>query len=342
VVATDKIQPADGSLVIGGGIKVWETTAEAMGVDVRQLMAAIEIPNLGTELKAIVDYAFQLAEEFSNIPLVSQGRDGPTTPQTFGQAELQNTNGNTLLRNIADTLDKEVIEPLIDDYYEWLLLDPDVPEDEKGDFQIIAKGCQAMVEKAIQEQTLMMMGQLTLNPAFGWSPRKWAELVARSKRIDPEELAYSDEELQRLQSQPPPESPQEKVAKINAATRLHVADMDGTVRREIAANAHDRGLAYEQALAEQERIRLEGEHHDRQLKWQIALLEYAKEMKISIQDAKKDLAETSMKLSAQREISRDNLAVTLHQHHNPAPAPDALTPPTEPAGRAEPGQAFAQ
>jgi hypothetical protein len=340
VFDSSKLRPADNSLVIGGGIKIWETTAEGMGMDVRQLLAAIEIPNLGQELKAIVDFAFQLAEELSNIPLVTQGRDGPTSPQTFGQAELQNTNGNTLLRSIADALDSDIFEPLVDDYYELLLLDPDVPDEEKGDFQIIAKGCSAMVEKAIQEQTLLMMGQMTLNPAYGMSPEKWAQMFARAKRIDPDELTLTPQEKQ-ARSQPQ-ETPQEKVAKINAQTRLHEKDMDVQVRREIAANTHDRGVAYEQALASQDQIRLEMAREELQLKERLAMLDYANKRNITLDQVKAELAQTSMKLQAQREISRDNLAVTLHQHHTPAPAPDALTPPSEPAGRAEAGQAFSQ
>jgi hypothetical protein len=336
-----RIVAADGSSVIGGGIKIWEPTADALGIDVRQLMQVFEIPNLGPELKAIVDYAFQLAEELSNIPLVTQGRDGATTPQTFGQAELQNTNGNTLLRSVAESLDDDVFEPLINDYYEILLLDPEVPEDEKGDFQIIAKGCQAMVEKAIQEQTLLMMGQLTLNPAFGMNPAKWARLFFETKRIDPEELEYTEQEKQDLQkNQQKPV--QVQVAEVNASARLHEADMRGTVQREIASNQHDRGVAYESALADQDRIRLELGREELALKRELAMLDYASRHNLTLEQVKGQLAQTAMKINAQRDISRDNLAVALHTHHNPAPGPDALTPPVEPAGRAAPGQSFSQ
>jgi hypothetical protein len=341
VFDSTKIAPSDKSYTIGGGIKLWEAVEGVQ--DVRTLMAAIEIPNLGQELKAIVDYAFQLAEELSNIPLVSQGRDGPTTPQTFGQAELQNTNGNTLLRSIADTLDNEVIDPLVNDYYEWLLLDPDVPDDEKGDFRIIATGCQAMVEKAIQEQTLLMLGQMTLNPAFELDPAKWAQNFVKSKRIDPEELRYSDDEIQRIKNTPPPDAPVVAAAKINAAARIHEADMDGTVKREIAANEHDRGVAYEQALAQQDATRLQLAERELQLKYEIAVLENSTKRGVSIQEVKAELAQTAMKLHTQTELSRDALAVEVHKHHVAGAMPEqALTPPTEPIGRASPGESFAE
>jgi hypothetical protein len=354
VIDTSKLRPADNSLVVGGGIKIWETTAEGMGVDVRTLMAAIQIPNLGEELKNIVDYAFYLAEELSNIPLVAQGRDGPTTPQTFGQAELQNSNGNTLLRNVADTLDNDVIEPLIGDYYEWLLLDPEVPEDEKGDFQIIAKGCTAMVEKAIQEQTLMMMLNLALNPAWGQDPKKFFAKVMETKRLDPEETAYSAEDLQRIQSTPPPDAPAVAAAKINAATKIHVQDMQdqselqriqweaqneaqmiqtgGTTPHQAMAlarveqarihaasseNIENSRAAAEAARADKElQIARENGWFDlqkMQLQKEIALLTYVNTQKITLMQAKSELAQTAMVEQTKRELAGLTHAVTLNE-----------------------------
>lgn len=228
LVKDPRLLPMDGSYTIGGGVKMWEAAAEAAGVDVRTLLAAIEIPNRGDELKAIVDYAYKTAEELSNIPLITQGQDGNNTPQTFGQAELQNSNGNTLLRSIADTLDGDVIEPMVGDFYEVLLLDPDVPDDEKGDFQIVARGCSAMVEKAIQEQTLLQVGQMTLNPAYELSPANWAKTFLRAKRIDPDQIRYDDQDLAAMKNAPPQDAPAVAAAKINAATRVHVQDMANT------------------------------------------------------------------------------------------------------------------
>jgi hypothetical protein len=55
----------------------------------------------------------------------------------------------------AYAVDDYITEPLVNDLYDWLLMDPDVPNDEKGDFDIDAHGSIVLVERAIQEQFLM-------------------------------------------------------------------------------------------------------------------------------------------------------------------------------------------
>ena len=196
------VVPADGDWAMTPN-KFWYVTAEAIADDVRKLFAAIEFPNVGPQMQAIIEYAFKLAEEACNIPLISQGQTNQHTPDTFGAAELQNNNANTLLRNIAQSFDDHITEPVVKGFYEWLLLDPEVPDDEKGDFKINAKGSIAMVEKAIQEQTMAQILQMSLNPAFRADPKKCFESYLRAKRLDPRQIQYSPEEIAKMDAAPP-------------------------------------------------------------------------------------------------------------------------------------------
>jgi hypothetical protein len=235
------IRPADGSWDLNTGDKVWELTGEPLVQDVRQIFMTYSIPNLTPQMLTIVNYALKLAEECTNLPLVSQGQQGPDDPQTFGQAELQNNNANALLRSIAWGVDDCITEPLVEEFHEWYLLDPDVADEDKGDFQINARGSIAMVERAIQEQTYAQLLQLSLNPAWGQDPKKLFSQYLKTKRLNPKDTEYSPEDLARIQSTPPPPPPQVQAAQINAATKLHVADMQGQQRlQEIQAEAqHD-------------------------------------------------------------------------------------------------------
>jgi hypothetical protein len=133
----------------------------------------------------IIEFSLQMAEESTSIPLITQGQSGRTTPDTFGAAQLQDNNANQLLRSIGYSWDDCITVPVTQDYYEWFLLDPEVPEDEKGDFKIDAHGSGALVERAIQDQTIAQMGPLVLNPAYGMDPKKWADQFIKSKRLDP-------------------------------------------------------------------------------------------------------------------------------------------------------------
>jgi hypothetical protein len=338
-----RVYPIDGSMTIGGGIKLWGLTEAANGADVRSMFNAVEIPNLGEELKAIVDYAFRMAEEMSNIPLVSQGQTGPQDPQTFGQAELQNSNANTLLRQVSDYLDTCVIEPLVGDLYEWLLLDEDVPDEEKGDFQIVAQGCTAMVEKAIQEQTLVMLGGMTLNPAYGMSPSRWAEEFARSKRLDPERLKYTDQEKQTMAANGPPKSPQEKVAEINVAGKLHAVDMQlqaeqqalqtggatphgaramATIETARIRAASAEGVEASRANAEAARAEKElevarqsGEYELERMRIQrdLAILQYAHDNNQNLMQVKADLAQTAMNNQTKKELAAAELQLAANE-----------------------------
>lgn len=340
VIDDANLAPEDGSMTIGGGMKLWVTTAEGSGKDVRTLMNVVTIPNLGAELKAIIDYAFKLAEEMSNIPLISQGQTSANDPQTFGQAELQNNNANTLMRQQAENLDGSVIEPLIGDYYEWLLLDTEVPDDEKEDFQVIAQGCSAMVEKAIQEQTLLMMGQMTLNPAFGWSPASWAEEFARAKRLDPEKLKPTEAERQAAANAQPPKPPVVTVAEIReqGATERHkqaqqtaveiAKSRDALIQKKSELDV-DRDAAYVMAQTDRSVADAQAHMEELMLKRELALLDYANKRDINLNDAKKDLAINAMKLNLQRELSGSD-----------GQGPQVVTPAIEPAGRAPDGRAF--
>jgi hypothetical protein len=196
------VVPADGQRVITPN-KIWLKTADSMVPSVRDAMMIMELPNVGTQLMGIIEYAMKLAEEATGIPLITQGQTGPTSPETFGAAELQNNNSLTWLRAIANDFDDQITEPVVDDYYEWLLLDPEVPDNEKAEFEINAHGSIAMVERAIQEQTLMGMLGASANPAFNVDPGKLFAEYLKAKRLDPRKIQYSAAEQAARAQQPP-------------------------------------------------------------------------------------------------------------------------------------------
>ncbi len=325
------VQPADGQALLTPN-KIWNVTEDGAGLDVNKAFALIEYPNIGPQLMAIVEYGKKLAEEASNIPLISQGQNGPQTPDTFGATELQNNNANTLLRSIAYSFDDNITEPVVHQFYEWLLLDEDVPEDEKGDFAINARGSIAMVEKAIQEQLWVRILAVAPNPAFGLSSEKVMEQILKSKRLDPRLVQLSEEEKAQRASQPPPEAPQVTVAKINTESREKVAQVNAEQATERMRLDTDRDAAYVNA----ENQRTASEHEARmtelQMKLQLAQLDYANKQQISLQEVKAQLAQTAMKLNVQQSLSNAD--------SGSRPAPQVVTPPSEPAGLAPAGEAF--
>jgi hypothetical protein len=258
--------PADGQWVITPN-KIWYKTSDSTASNVRDAFFAVVIPSVQREMMAIIEYSMKLAEEASGIPLITQGQTGPSSPDTFGQAELQDNNAHTWLRNVGYRFDDMITEPLINDFYEYLLLDPEVPNEEKGDFQINAHGSVAMVERAIQEQTLMGMLGASANPAFKVDPVKLFAEICKAKRIDPRNIQYSKEEQDKMAQQPaPPPLPiaveqlkgqnalQLQQAKSQAELQMEAADM----QREQQALQNGQAtphMAMASGKIEQERIR---------------------------------------------------------------------------------------
>jgi hypothetical protein len=310
--------PADGNWAMTPD-KIWFATAE--GMDVRAAFNAFEVPNVTEQLMAILERGMQLAEEFTSIPLISQGESGKTTPETFGAAQLQNNNANQLLRSIGYAFDDYVTEPLVRQFYEWYLLDPDIASDDKGEFQINAHGSVALVERAIMNQTIAQMGNMALNPAYGVDPKKWFKLFCKANRINIEDVQYTEEEQERMAQQPPPAAPAVEAAKIRAEV-------------EKEANANDLQVKREQIHAD---VVLGA--NDLQLKKELAMLEYANREKVNIDTVKAQLAKTAMQLRTEQELNAQNNAVEIHKHHTQPPAP---LPAVQAPGRAANGRAAAQ
>lgn len=331
VMDMSAIEPADGDWTVTPN-KLWymKRGSAAAPNGVKDAFATFELPNTTDPLMKVVEYSLKLAEESTSIPLITQGQTGVTTPETYGASQLQDTNANQLLRSIGYCFDDYVTEPLIRQYYEWLLLDPDVPDDEKGEYQIEAHGSSALVERAIQDQTIAQMGNMVLNPNYGLDPKRWAKMMLRSKRIHPQDLAYSEKELENLAAQPQPKAPQIEVATINAqVAREKIAASQSSDQRSLqnemqiaqAANALDSAKVQtekqkaltEQQYAANEKVRLAEEAKARmaelQTRKEIAMLEHASKRNIALSQVQAELVKETMKLDAAMKMNQLDHAV---------------------------------
>lgn len=346
IVDQSRIRPADGVWTMTPD-KVWLTTQDGAGQPVNQAFMVVEIPNVTDQMMKIVQLGEQLAEQSTSIPLVTQGQSGETSPETFGAAQLQNNNANQLLRDIGYSFDDFITEPMVRQYYEWLLLDIDVPDEEKGEFQINAHGSIALVERAIQDQTVAQMGTVVLNPAFGLNPKKWGSEFLKSKHLDPGNFQYTEEEQAKIDAAPPPEAPIVTVAKINA---------DVAMKELVAKQSTDQQTAQSEERIAQAANALEGGRvqnesqrtladstvalHTLQTQRELAMLDYANRHAINLDQVKAALAKTAMTLQTQRELNAQDNATELQR--KPERPRRGMTPPGQVPGRAGNGRAFEQ
>lgn len=338
VVNRDTIEPADGEWALKPN-KIWYLAGDYT-MPVENAFGMFQVPSTTTELMEIIQYALRLAEESTNIPLVTQGQSGPTQPDTATGMQLQNNNANQLLRSIGYSFDDYITEPKVRLLYEWLLLDPDVPDDEKGDFTINARGSAALVERAIQNQVAAQILPLSLQPAYKLDPAMTMTEYLKAQKFDPRNFKREEAEQARIDAQPPPPPPQVQAAQITAQSREKIAAAtNDTVRDRIETEA---------------RVEL----HDIRERSRLALLEYANRHGITLEQAKARLADTAMKLNAQMRMAgmRDQgqgrergaggrvKAIrpqrSTQQRGAPRPAPQVATPAMEPPGLAPDGAAF--
>lgn len=322
VMKLDVITPADGNDSITPR-KIWYLSADADVNDLNAVFRTYNIDSKQEELMNIIQFGLKIAEDVTGLPLLMQGQQGKA-PDTLGGMQILNNNSSTVLRRLAKLFDDGITEPHVRRYYVWLM---QYGEDdaEKGDFQIDARGSSALVERDLQNQAVLQMGSLVLNPAFGIDPKKWYAEYCKSQRLDAKNFQYTEEEQKQLEQQAQqqgPTDPRVAVAQLRAQMDKDIATMVETNKQKI--------LGIEQQFEAQQNAL------DRQLELMITELEESGKQHISISDIKARLADTAIKVRAQRDLSAQSNAVTLHTRATPR----VVTPPDEPVGRAPAGQAY--
>lgn len=300
------VEPADGNEKIYGN-KLWYKKGEAMVESVGDAFQVFNIPNATRQLMELVNYFMAMAEEASSIPLIAQGQTGESSPETLGATQIQNTNSNTLIRATGYSYDENITEPVARQYYEWYLLDPDVEDGDKVMFHISAHGSVTLVDRAIQDQSTILLKPLFDDVSYGGNKKRYMKELLKAKRFDPAAFLNTKEEQDAQDKATQPADPRIEAAKINAETVLKVAQGKQVV--------DEKGIASKEAIAggdrevEGHRVEVEAtvELHRIEAERQNNLLKYANDHQITIAQAHAMLAATGMKLETQERLNaRDN------------------------------------
>lgn len=320
--------------------KIWFATDELGTGQVSAGISAINIPTMQNELQAIIQYALKMAEDVTGMPLILQGQQG-SAPETVGGMTLLHNNATTVLRRLARNFDDQIIIPHIRRYYQWLMLYSD-NDDAKGDFTIQARGSTALLEKDVEAQALVQLSQFAMDPRFGVKPREWFREMIKTQGLDPDKFMMTDEEyaqLQQQQAEQPQMPPQVMAAQIRTqadlqreqmrlqleAEKLRIQDENQKLR---IRTDMDRDTAYVTSQIRRDQATYEAKMRELELKRELAMLEYAMQHKITLEETKAKLASDAMKLRVQKELAAKD-----------APG-QVVPPPTEPPGKAPTGHAY--
>jgi len=304
VLRRGAITPADGRWALTPR-KMWYASEDSDVQDVRTAFQVFDIPARQAELERVVQFALKMAEDVTGMPAMLQGQ-ATHAPDTVGGMQLLNNNASSVMRRLARLFDDRVTEPHVRRYYQWLLMDPSVPDEEKGDYTIDARGSSALVERDIQNQSIMQMGNMILDPRFGKDPKKWMNEVLKASRLDPKKFDYEDDQWRQIVANlaQGPQDPKLAIAQMRTeadAERL-------AAQQQFRERENDKDRALEIILAEMER---EGKHAD------------------AVATIRGRLADTTIRTRTQRDLSLLS-----------GVAREVLNAPAEPVGRADPGRAF--
>lgn len=281
---------------------------------------ATVIPILINELMAIINFGMKMAEDVTGLPMLLQGQQGKA-PDTVGGMTILNNNANSVLRRVARLFDSSITEPHITRYYAWLMAYGEYDE-EKGDFQIVARGSSALVERDIQSQEMVNILTLCSNPIYKKNPAKAIDEYLKSRRFNPKTFDYTDEELEAMSKQPPPEDPRITAAKITSQATVQRAQMD-------AKETNDRLMAEARMRLNEQNFDAAQAAMDREFEERLADKNLSSEERQHLETQKVALAKVTLQMRTQMNLSAQRNA-----------APQVATPPTEPAGRAPDGMAF--
>jgi hypothetical protein len=315
VIIGDGIEPDDGVLEVTGK-KLWRAESD---VDVSKAFAQFQLQNNQKDLQAIIELALRFADLESSVPSLFQG-EKEDVPDTLGATKIMVDSSNVALHIRVKRWDDQITRPHLSRYYDWnMQYNP--KSHIKGDFSVDPRGASELFlmdqQAPILTQLLAMKQHPDVDLYTDW--KKLIEQLYRSYRIS---VMKSDEEIKRIEEErkkaPPPVAPAVEVAKIKA-------DVD--LKKD--ASDTDRDRVYVEAETERSRNEHEARMRELDMKERIATLEYATRQNISLQDAKVQLATTTIKIKATERLAAAG-----------ASAAQMPKPPIEPKGRAPAGQSF--
>lgn len=322
VVKGTQIQPNDGIDEIVPW-KLWDYAEDGDIDDVRKAFAFIEVPMRQVEMANIIQMGIKWMEESTNMPMLLQGQQG-SAPELVGVVQILNANASEFLRDLGSSYDDDVSEPHGKRYYDWLLQHG--ADDEKGEFVLDTRGASANVERLLQDQELLKALQMSLNPVFKKDPAKFMDEYLTSRHFDPARFDYGDEEWKKIVANMQKGDPRVSIAQMRAQLETQLAQMEQQF--EAQENQRDRENKLAVAAIDE----------------RLQSTQLTSEEQQTLAKIKATLAGKAIEISAQKDITRDNQLLALHQGNVDAQIKrDVIKKPAvEPPGRARAGQAFTQ
>jgi hypothetical protein len=218
------IEPVEGEDWEMRPYKRWRVKSSLPGQEAvseaKSALSFLEFPNYLNEIMPVIQYWIKMAEDTTGLSLLLQGQ---ASTDAVGVSQQLMSNATTNLRLVIKEWDDKTCYPMMTAFYEWAQLYG--PSEVKGDAVVEPLGSSALIVRELQQQALLQIGDKTLQPIYGISPKKWMNMYLEGFQIDSEVLAMTPEELDQLKEAEKQPDPRIIVAQIEAQAEVYKADL---------------------------------------------------------------------------------------------------------------------
>jgi len=302
ILKKKKLEPEDKNWSLYAR-KVWNFTGSE-NESVGDAFTQVEFNMHQVELQAIVSLGTQLADAETSTPMITQGEQG-AAPETVGGMQMLLNSANVVLRRLVKQYDDYVTKRHIRRYYDYNMA---YGEDDaiKGDFSVDARGSSALLVRDIQNQAFTNLLAAGANPVYApfIDQKKLFEKALQAQHVQPQDIMKTDAEIKanaEAAQKNPPMDPRIEAAKITAQAKLEESkafsagkESEIALRREISATND---------AAQLRKLELDRE---------LALLKYAEENKITLIEAKTQLAQTAINNRTKAEMAAQERALKMN------------------------------
>lgn len=258
VVDMKTVKPLDGDWTLRPK-KVWLFDSDNGGASPFQTFA---IPMNQEAIAGIIGLARQFIDDETSMPSIAEGmgneEQAPGVASTVGGFAMLLNAAGVNIRRMVKNWDDDVTSGLIRRFYDWNMQMSDRDEI-KGDMSVDARGTSVLLVRETQAPNLMAITtQWSTHPVLGamLKPYGMARKTMQAMAIDPNDVLIEEEEYQKriaemASQEEQPADPQwevrERIAQLDAQTKIRVAEMEREIQIMRLAEESKRTIAEIQA-----------------------------------------------------------------------------------------------
>jgi hypothetical protein len=219
-----------------------------VGEDARSIADALSsfvVPDVGQSLLTLIEMFRTFADEESMTPKIQAG--GRDNQQTAYEASIRVEKAGKYMGAVVKNYDEYLIAPVVQDFYEWNMLDPAV-QTGKGPFDVIPLGFTSFQDRVIRLQAIQQfLGMVLADPEL----RSMVKLddalreICKALDLDPDQWLKSLQDIQAEAQQQQP-NPAEALAMEQAKAGIEKTKVE-TVKAAAETEALGERLKMERA-----------------------------------------------------------------------------------------------